>query len=98
MMRTYFLGANTPEGFRSEYGSLQTDRRIEKLWILKGGSGCGKSTLMRLVAARAEQLGLSCEQILCSSAGRADSFTSSVKVKRRKYTSGSVFPGPGLKP
>ena len=66
-MRTYFLGANTPEGFRSEYGSLQTDRRIEKLWILKGGSGCGKSTLMRLVAARAEQLGLSCEQILCSS-------------------------------
>ena len=64
---TYFLGANTPEGFRSEYGTLQADARIRRLLILKGGSGCGKSTLMKTLAARAEEYGWSVERILCSS-------------------------------
>ncbi len=67
MLHTYYLGANTPAGFRSEYGTLQTDSRIRTLRILKGGSGCGKSTLMRTVAARAERIGLACELIPCSS-------------------------------
>ncbi len=64
---SYFLGANTPEGFRSEYGTLQTDPRIQRLLILKGGAGCGKSTLMKTLAARAEEYGWSVERILCSS-------------------------------
>ena len=64
---TYFLGANTPEGFRSEYASLQNDPRIQRLLILKGGSGCGKSTLMKTLAARAEEYGWGVERILCSS-------------------------------
>ena len=67
MTDTYFLGANTPEGFRSEYGTLQRDSRIERLLIVKGGSGCGKSTLMKTLAARAEDCGLRVERILCSS-------------------------------
>ncbi len=62
-----FLGANTPEGFRSEYGTLQSDPRIRRLLILKGGSGCGKSTLMKTLAARAEEYGWGVERILCSS-------------------------------
>ena len=57
MTETYFLGANTPEGFRSEYASLQSDPRIRRLLIVKGGSGCGKSTLMKTLAARAEEYG-----------------------------------------
>ncbi len=67
MTDTYFLGANTPEGFRSEYDTLQKDPRIRRLLILKGGSGCGKSTLMKTVAARAEETGRRVERILCSS-------------------------------
>lgn len=67
MTDTYFLGANTPEGFRSEYGTLQRDPRIQRLLIIKGGSGCGKSTLMKALAARAEEYGWTAERILCSS-------------------------------
>ena len=67
MVDTYFLGANTPEGFRSEYETLQIDPRIRRLLILKGGPGCGKSTLMKTLAARAEEYGWAAERILCSS-------------------------------
>lgn len=65
--RTYFLGANTPEGFSSLYDALFADARIRKLYVLKGGPGCGKSTLMRTAAAAASELGCDTEQILCSS-------------------------------
>ncbi len=67
MIHTYYLGANTPEGFHSEYGTLQADARIRQLRIIKGGSGCGKSTLMKTVGEAAEQVGLSTERIPCSS-------------------------------
>ena len=67
MIQNCFLGANTPEGFRSEYEGLQRDPRIQRLLILKGGPGCGKSTLMKTLAARAEECGLRAERILCSS-------------------------------
>ena len=67
MLDKYYLGANTPQGFRSEYGGLQDDPRIRKLWILKGGSGCGKSTLMKTLARRAEAAGYRTEWIPCSS-------------------------------
>lgn len=63
----YFLGANTPGGFLSRYGSLFEDRRLKKTVILKGGPGCGKSTLMRKVAKAARELGCAAEEILCSS-------------------------------
>lgn len=64
---TYYLGANTPEGFASHYTALFHDRRIRNLVIIKGGPGCGKSTLMRHVAAAAKERGCDTEQILCSS-------------------------------
>lgn len=67
MIDTCFLGANTPEGFRSEYATLQSDPRIKRLLIVKGGSGCGKSTLMKTLGARAEEYGWAVERILCSS-------------------------------
>ena len=67
MIHTYFLGANTPEGFHSEYRTLQTDPRIRQLRIIKGGSGCGKSTLMKTVGEAADQVGLATERIPCSS-------------------------------
>ena len=67
MIDTCFLGANTPEGFRSEYATLQYDPRIKRLLIVKGGSGCGKSTLMKTLGERAEEYGWAVERILCSS-------------------------------
>lgn len=67
MLKHCFLGANTPEGFRSEYRTLQTDPRIRRLRILKGGPGCGKSTLMRKVAEAGERLGLRALRVACSS-------------------------------
>ena len=67
MIDTYFLGANTPEGFRSEYAALQADPRIRRLTVIKGGPGCGKSTLMRKAAAHAEAMGCAVERIPCSS-------------------------------
>lgn len=67
MVETCFLGANTPQGFRSEYKTLQQDPRIRRLLILKGGPGCGKSTLMKTLGNRAEECGWKVERILCSS-------------------------------
>ena len=64
---TYFLGANTPEGFCSQYDALFRDARIRELIILKGGAGCGKSTLMRKLSAAAVSRGCDAEEILCSS-------------------------------
>ncbi len=64
MIDTCFLGANTPKGFRSEYATLQSDPRIRRLLIIKGGSGCGKSTLMKTVDARAEEYGWAVERVL----------------------------------
>lgn len=64
---TYFLGANTAEGFRSHYNTLFSDRRMKELIILKGGAGCGKSTLMRKLSAAAVSHGCDVEEILCSS-------------------------------
>lgn len=64
---TYFLGANTPEGFQSRYDTLFHDSRIQELIILKGGPGCGKSTLMRTLSAAAASKGCAVEEILCSS-------------------------------
>lgn len=67
MSVTYFLGATTPQGFRSFYDTLFQTPRLEKLLILKGGAGCGKSTLMKAVGEEAERLGLGTQQVLCSS-------------------------------
>lgn len=67
MTTSYFLGANTPEGFCSHYNTLFDDDRIRELLILKGGPGCGKSTLMRRVSQAAQEKGFDVEQILCSS-------------------------------
>lgn len=64
---TYYLGANTPQGFCSRYDMLFADPRLKQVLIIKGGPGCGKSTLMKQVGRTAQALGLDVEEILCSS-------------------------------
>ncbi len=61
----FFLGANSPGGFKSLYDNF-TDPSVDCLRILKGGPGCGKSTFMKRVGAAAEERGLSVEYIHCS--------------------------------
>ena len=52
MERRYFLGGNTPYGFKSFYGEIVDNYNQSKLFILKGGSGTGKSTFIKKFAAR----------------------------------------------
>lgn len=64
---TFFLGANTPKGFVSEFSQLYNPFDSWSMYILKGGPGTGKSGIMKRVAAKAEELGLYHENIICSS-------------------------------
>lgn len=69
MMNTvpsYFLGANSPEGFYSLYFELISPRTARAIYLLKGGAGCGKSTLMKRVEEAARQAGHETERVLCS--------------------------------
>jgi len=64
---SFFLGANTPEGFYSLFSELYSPEDGWRLYIIKGGPGTGKSTLMKRIAAAAEKKGLFVERIYCSS-------------------------------
>lgn len=64
MIKTYFLGSNSKNGFYSLYDELFN--RGYKLHIIKGGPGTGKSSFMRKIGAAAENAGLEVEYILCS--------------------------------
>lgn len=63
----FFAGANTYEGFRSDYENLLSEDTFEKVYVIKGGSGTGKSTLMRKCLEGAEGKGCETIRILCSS-------------------------------
>ena len=67
MNTSYFLGANTADGFVSRFDQLHTDRRVKKLVILKGGPGCGKSTFMKALRETAAGLGADTESCPCAS-------------------------------
>lgn len=63
----YFLGANTPLGFRSYFETACPTADEWRIYIIKGGPGTGKSTLMKRICAEADNQGLFCEHIYCSS-------------------------------
>ena len=63
----FFLGANSPEGFRSLFTQSYDPSDGWRVWIIKGGPGAGKSTAMRGVCLRARELGLYHERCFCSS-------------------------------
>lgn len=65
-MISYFLGANSPQGFYSLYDELIDIDTAAAVYIIKGGPGCGKSTFMRQVADAAEAAGQPAEYIRCS--------------------------------
>ncbi len=65
MNETYFLGANSKDGFSSLYAGFP-GRPGDFLHIIKGGPGTGKSGFMRKIGKAAEGRGLDVQYVLCS--------------------------------
>lgn len=65
MTQTYFLGANSKDGFVSLYEEFPPAPE-DYLHIIKGGPGTGKSTFMRKIAQAALDHGLDVHYVLCS--------------------------------
>lgn len=63
----YFLGANTPAGFRSLFERSYSAEQSWRVYIIKGGPGTGKSTLMKRLCERALEQKIFHERIHCSS-------------------------------
>lgn len=63
---SFFLGANTVDGFTSLYEEYLAGADPARVWVLKGGAGCGKSGLLKAAARRAAQAGLAVYTIYCS--------------------------------
>lgn len=49
MVEKYFLGSFSPQGFRSDFGKIISQKDYKTI-ILKGGAGTGKSSLMKAVS------------------------------------------------
>lgn len=60
-----FLGANSAQGFSSQYDQLLS-AHFDDLMIIKGGPGCGKSSFMRTVSAELCDAGYTPIYIHCS--------------------------------
>lgn len=65
--RAAFAASNSSHGFRNYYGDIFTDRRVDRLYVIKGGPGTGKSHFMKVVARRARTIGYDVEEFYCSS-------------------------------
>lgn len=63
---TYFLGANSKDGFYSLMDRLIDPAKAQAIYILKGGPGCGKSSLMKKVGQAAQDAGFQPQYIYCS--------------------------------
>lgn len=63
---TYFLGANSKEGFASLMDRLIDPAKARAIYILKGGPGCGKSSVMKKVGQAAQDAGYCPQYIYCS--------------------------------
>ena len=64
---TYFVGANSGNGFISEYDTILSEAHFERVYIIKGGPGVGKSTAIGKCAESARQIGAHVTEYRCSS-------------------------------
>lgn len=62
---TFFLGANSAQGFHSLYSDFAAGPG-DVLHIIKAGPGTGKSTFMRKIGQAARERGYAVESIICS--------------------------------
>lgn len=64
---TFFLGANTPDGFYSLFDSFLKEPQLRDVYVIKAGPGTGKSTFMKRIAAALTGKDLTIHYITCSS-------------------------------
>ena len=64
---SFFLGANTPDGFYSLFNELYNPHDNWNMYIIKGGPGTGKSSIMKKITETAEKQNYNTERIYCSS-------------------------------
>jgi len=64
---SYFLAANSGEGFFSLFNTLYNAHEGWKLYIIKGGPGTGKSGMMKKIKLNAIERGFACHSVYCSS-------------------------------
>lgn len=64
---SFFLGANSKNGFYSLYDELIDAKHAETVYIIKAGPGCGKSSFMRRITDNLSKHGIDSESILCAS-------------------------------
>ncbi len=62
----FFLSANTPAGFISNFDMIYKLDSSWKCYILKGVPGCGKSTVFKKIAEKAQDKYQNIERIHCS--------------------------------
>lgn len=67
MQTSFFLGANSKQGFFSLYDALIDEASARKVFVIKGSPGCGKSSFMRRVEKNVIASGYDTEEIKCSS-------------------------------
>ncbi len=63
----YFAAANSGDGFFSLFSEVFDRKKLDKIYILRGGPGTGKSTLMKKIGRRGEDEGFTVHYIPCSS-------------------------------
>jgi hypothetical protein len=62
-----FAAANSGKGFRSFYGEIFSNAKLQRRYLIKGGPGTGKSSFMKRVATCAQRRGHKVESYRCSS-------------------------------
>ena len=62
-----FISANGKNGFFSLYDKVFETKKFDRIYLLAGGPGTGKSTFLRTVSKKATEMGITTEEILCSS-------------------------------
>ena len=63
---SFYMGANTPQGFYSLFDELYSADEGWIAYVIKGGPGTGKSGLMRRIGENLEGRGVETEWISCS--------------------------------
>ena len=61
----YFASSNSMTGFYSYFDTIYNPRKLEKIYIIKGGPGTGKSSMIKAVKSKLKNR--NCEMFLCSS-------------------------------
>ena len=63
---SFFLGANSADGFASLYDHIIDRETAHRVYILKGGPGSGKSSFMRQIGQQVSAAGQEAHYITCS--------------------------------